>query len=88
MKKKSTKKQTGGPIIEKDQGGNKMLSEKDWKKKVDSEAKADSAAYAKAYPNSEIAKKFNKDNPSKKKPIKKPAKNKEVELLAIFKEVL
>lgn len=74
MKKKSTKKQTGGPIIEKDQGGNKMLSEKDWKKKVDSEAKADSAAYAKAYPNSEIAKKFNKDNPSKKKPIKKPAK--------------
>ena len=74
MKKKSTKKQTGGPIIEKDQGGNKMLSEKDWKKKVDSEAKADSAAYAKAYPNSEIAKKFNKDNPSKKKSIKKPAK--------------
>lgn len=74
MKKKSTKKQTGGPIIEKDQGGNKMLSEKDWKKKVDSEAKADSAAYAKAYPNSEIAKKFNKDNPSKKKPIKKPVK--------------
>lgn len=73
-KMKSTKKQTGGPIIEKDQGGNKMLSEKDWKKKVDSEAKADSAAYAKAYPNSEIAKKFNKDNPSKKKSIKKPAK--------------
>lgn len=70
MKKKSAKKQTGGPIIEKDQNGNKMLNEKDWKKKVDSEAKADSAAYAKAYPKSEIAKKFNKEN-SKKKPAKK-----------------
>lgn len=34
MKKKSAKKQTGGPIIEKDQNGNKMLNEKDWKRKL------------------------------------------------------
>lgn len=70
-KKKASKKQTGGPIIEKDQKGNKMLNEKEWKKKVDSEAKADSAAYAKAYPKSELAKKFNKENPKKKLITKK-----------------
>lgn len=70
-KKKASKKQTGGPIIEKAQKGNKMLNEKEWKKKVDSEAKADSAAYAKAYPNSELAKKFNKENSKKKLTPKK-----------------
>lgn len=71
--KRRVKKNMGGTVsndwsIAKDQKGDKIEKKKEipFKKKVEQEAKADSADYAKAYPKSEVAKKYNKDNPPKR----------------------
>lgn len=76
-KKRMSKKNMGGEVsttwsIPKNQKGNKI----DYKKlstedKGKADMKADSAAYAKAYPKTALAKKFNKDNQPKKRIIKK-----------------
>ena len=52
-----------------------------FKDKVAAEEKADSAAVAKAYPKSDVAKQFNKNNPSKK-PILKEKGGKVVDRIA------
>ena len=70
--KKRIKKNMGGTVDtswsvpSNQKGGKAEYQKKSFPDKVKADLKADSASYAKAYPKSEVAKKFNKDNPPKR----------------------
>jgi hypothetical protein len=64
LKTKLIKKNQDGAKINKANPATKNKGT--FKQSIDAELKADSAAYAKAYPKSDIARQFNKDNPPKK----------------------
>lgn len=75
--KKRVKKNMGGEVTPawsvptNQKGGKATYTDKPIKEKIKVDEKADSTAYAKAYPKSDLAKKFNKDNPPKKRVTKK-----------------